>query len=133
MTIDTGYLAPLVDGHPSPEFTLRLSARAFGVTAPAARSRDRRLGRYRTVAMAAMRAVAGQSFRAIGDTFGGRDHSSIMAASQRCRQDPILREALDSLAYEIRRQWAVDHGLPLPPNPNQLTFTAPVCEDGHEV
>lgn len=128
MSVDTGYLAPLVDGCPSPEFTLRMSARAFGVTiesltAPATRSRDRKLGRYRTVSMAAMRAVAGQSYRAIGDTFGGRDHTSALAACQRCRQDPILRDALDSLSYEIRRQWAVDHGLPLPPNPNQLSLT----------
>lgn len=127
MSIDTGYLAPLVDGHPSPEFTLRLCARAFGVTiesltAPASRSRDRKLGRYRTVSMAAMRAVAKQSYRAIGDQFGGRDHSSVMAASQRCRQDSILSDALDSLCFEIRRQWATDHGLPLPQPPNQLTF-----------
>jgi hypothetical protein len=130
VSIDTGYLAPLVDGCPSPEFTLRMSAKAFGLTIetltePSSNARNLKISRYRTVAMAAQRAVARQSYHAIGHLFGKRHHTSVMAACERCRRDPILRDALDSLSFEIRQQWAVDHGLPVPPNPNQLSLTDP--------
>lgn len=125
MSVDTGYLAALVDGCPPPEYTLRLAAKAFGVTIhqltmPAKYCKDRKVQRYRSVSMAAMRAVSRPTYRAIGALFGGRDHTAVLNSVQRCQKDAILRDAVDSLCYQVRRQWAVDNGLPVPPDPNQL-------------
>lgn len=125
MSVDTGYLAALVDGCPPPEYALRMAARAFGVsindlTMPSKYCRSQKMKRYRSVSMAAMRAVSRNSYRSIGHIFGGRDHTSVLGAVQRCQRDAILRDAVDSLSYEVRKQWAIDNGLPVPPDPNQL-------------
>lgn len=125
MTIDTGFLAAKVDGCPPPEYALRIAAKAFGVTIteltlPPRYCHDRKVDRYRSVSMAAMRVTCRSTYRAIGELFGGRHHSSVVTAAQRCQRDVLMHDARDSLVYAIRRQWAIDNGLPAPQPPNQL-------------
>ena len=124
MTISRGYLAPVIDGNATVEYVMRMSAQAFGVTIEQMKSMDRHhpLVVYRQVAMAAMREVAGASFPEIGRLFGGRHHTTVMDAAAKCRQNDRMRIALASLTYEIRRQWAIDNGLDLPPLPGQLSL-----------
>lgn len=128
MSVDTGYLAAKLDGCPSTDFALRVAAKAFGITIteltlPARYCHDRKIDRYRSVSMAAIRIACRPTYRAIGEVFGGRNHSSIVQACQRCQRDVLMHDAVESLVYVIRKQWATDHGLPAPQSPNQLTLT----------
>lgn len=120
MTIDHGSLAAMVTGKPRAEYVRRMAATGFGVSVEDLCGDDRTepLVLYRHVAMAAVRSLTGASYPAIGRLFD-RDHTSCMHGERHARKDPKLRAALDVLCDEVRKQWAIDHGQPVP-IPGQL-------------
>lgn len=116
MTIDRGLLVGIATGGPPPEYVRRLAALGFGVTiedlCSASRVREFVLARH--VAMAAVRELTDASFPAIGRLFGDRDHTTVMNACARARALPELRRAKERLCEEVRIQWAIDSGQPVP-------------------
>ena len=118
--IDRGSLASIIDGNPTSDYVIRVAALGFGVTIEelTGYSRAQPICGYRQVLMAALRDMTGLSFPAIGRLLGGRDHTTVMHACQRCRNVPRMARALDALTVAIQRQWAIDHG-ENPPIPGQ--------------
>lgn len=104
-----------VTGGPTPDFVIRTAATGFGVSVFDLRghSRARPLVQYRQVAMAAVKVMCGASFPETARHFD-RDHTTVMHAKRRVEQDPRLSSTLDTLCHEVRKQWAVDHGAPIP-------------------
>lgn len=113
--IERGSLASIVDGKPYADYVVRMAAHGFDVTIEELRSESRAqpLCQYRMVLMAALRNITGLSYPAIGRRFD-RDHTTVMNACERCRNVPRLKRALETLTFEIERQWAVDHGEDVP-------------------
>jgi chromosomal replication initiator protein len=68
-------------------------------------SRAARIAWPRQVAMYLSRELTGQSLLAIGEQFGGRDHTTVMhacrRASSRIGSDERSREAVDKLCAEL--------------------------------
>jgi len=84
-----------------------LVAQRFGLRVAELRTPGRQaaLVRVRNAAIWLARVLSGASYPEIGQRFGGMDHSSIMWACRRCREqlavDPVLRETVLSIRDQI--------------------------------
>lgn len=121
MVMTRGVLVHAATGAPLPEYVQRMGARGFGVTVDDLTSRRtyKHLAIPRFVTMAAIREMCGLSYPAIGRMFGpeghARDHKTVISACRRVDGDAGMTLAKDRLIKEVRRQWAIDHGLsPVP-------------------
>jgi len=69
-------------------------------------SRRHSIVQARSIAMYLAKQLSGQSFRSIGQHFGGRDHTTVMHACQKMEAsmntDPTLRVAMDELTQILR-------------------------------
>ncbi len=69
------------------------------------KNRSRHLSHPRQIAMYLCRQHTSSSFPMIGDRFGGRDHTTVIHATQvieqRMKHDPTLRETVDKLALRL--------------------------------
>ncbi len=69
------------------------------------KSRSRHITHPRQIAMYLCRNHTDASFPVIGDRFGGRDHTTVIHATQvisrRIKHDPTLRETIDKLATRL--------------------------------
>ncbi|MDO5768857.1 MAG: helix-turn-helix domain-containing protein, partial [Psychrobacter sp.] len=70
------------------------------------KKRTRSIARPRQIAMALARELTGDSFPDIGQSFGGRDHTTVMHACDKIAQlrqeDPILDKDYRSLAMMLQ-------------------------------
>lgn len=88
---------------------LRQVGQGYGVTEVEIRSRSRKknIAQPRHVAMYLARRLTVHSFPELGERFGGRDHSSVMAATRKIdkqrRIDASLQQTLDDLEQKLRR------------------------------
>lgn len=125
MTISSRSLVSAATGAPPPEYVRRLAAVGFGVTVADLEgpSKQRPLVQYRQVTMTAVRLMCGLSYPAIGRQFGRRDHTTVMHAVRKVEGGrhhaagtPRRRlwTSMDLLCQEVRRQWAIDTGQPVP-------------------
>lgn len=123
MSIDRGALASIITGSPTPDYVLRIATKGFGVTRADLLSAtlSHPLVHYRQVVAVALHDVAHLPWPEVGRRLN-RDRSTVTYAATKVRRDPRLSAALETLAYEVRRQWALDHGQPPPPMPNQLSL-----------
>lgn len=123
MSIDRGSLASIISGSPTPDYVLRIAAKGFGVTRSdlLSSSLSHPLVHYRQVVAVALHDVALLPWTEVGRILN-RDRSTLTHAATKVRHDPRLSAALETLAYQARRQWSLDHGMPPPPMPNQLSL-----------
>jgi chromosomal replication initiator protein len=102
-------LARVVASHPSridAETVVELVCAAFGVTARDLRGRKRvaRIAVPRKVAMYLVRKYTGASYPELGDSFGGRDHTTVLAAVRSVEAAVTGGDALAARIEQIERK-----------------------------
>lgn len=97
-------------GDIEPAYVLDLVARKFGLTSETLLGRDRTkdVARSRQIAMYLLREEAKISFPQIGEVLGGRDHSTIMSAYEKIKEqlhaDRKLEQDIISLKQQLYEQ-----------------------------
>ncbi len=107
MDITRQVLAGLLPDSPGPEITAEMimnhSANYFGVTMAelTGASRSRALVQARQIAMYLCRELTNLSLPRIGQSFGGRDHTTVMHAERKIRKEMAERRQLYNQVYEL--------------------------------
>jgi chromosomal replication initiator protein len=103
-----------VHGEVEPARVVDLVARKFNLTVEKLLGRDRtkEVAHPRQIAMYLLREEAKISFPQIGEVLGGRDHSTVMSAIEKIKQqirsgDGRLQKDIDLLRHQLYDQVAV--------------------------
>ncbi len=93
-------------GDIKPEVVIKATASRFDLTIDALLGRDRtkEVARARQIAMYLLREEGKMSFPQIGDALGGRDHSTVMSAYEKIKEQILTDRKLEQDIVSIKQQ-----------------------------